>query len=339
MSLRYLKKIPTCSVVILLITLSQMAIGADSGYEVLYQATPTDRLYSIDFCGSSGIAVGEAGLLMRSSDSGLTWHRDEIPTNLALSKIACTESRELVVGQLGAILVKRGASEWRQIDSGTRLRLLGVDMNSGGLGVIVGAFGTLLRTTTGGETWESIAPDWAALYDDGTRGQYAAVRDEPTNYIVKVFENDRIVIGGEYGVLLESLDRGHTWTVVFRYPEIGGITAPTIFDAQFDGQRGYAVGQNGLVLASEDAGKTWLSVAAPTKASLFAVGLLDGSRLFAVGQRVAIASDNGGLSWTNIHGLDFDLNWYAGAGKAMGASGPLIAIGHSGRIVSVAAFE
>ena len=45
------------------------SICAHTG-ELLVAHTPTDRLYDIDISGSHGYAVGEAGLLMETSDGG-----------------------------------------------------------------------------------------------------------------------------------------------------------------------------------------------------------------------------------------------------------------------------
>lgn len=314
------------------------AVAESDENRVLFQATPSDRLYGLDFHGDAGVAVGEAGFILRSSDGGQSWTREDAPTSLALSNIASNGEREIAIGQMGLILVKEASGSWREVDSGTNMRLLNVDLNREGLGIVVGAFGTLLRTTDGGETWASIAPPWAPLYDDGTRSADAAVRDEPSNYVVKVFEDGRIIVGGEYGMLLESMNRGDSWEVLYRSPEVGGAVAPTIFDMQFTAGRGFAVGQNGLVMRTDDAGKSWQLLETPVDASLFAVGLAGDGRVFAVGQRAAIASSDGGQRWQTISSLDFELNWYAGAGQGPSLGSRMVAIGHSARIVSVSAF-
>ena len=147
---------------------------------VVSQATPTDRLFSVDFNKGVGVAVGEAGLIMRTSDGGETWRQEVSPTTLGLISVAHSGGREIAVGQMGVVLVRDGTSTWEISDSGSDMRLLKVDFNSHGLAVATGAFGTLLRSKDGGKTWESIAPHWATLYDSGA-GDTAVIRDEPTN--------------------------------------------------------------------------------------------------------------------------------------------------------------
>lgn len=305
---------------------------------VVFQATRADRLYGTDFRGDVGIAVGESGRIMRTVDGGKSWVRETSPTPLSLFNVSSNGSREIAVGQQGVAIVKEGGGAWRAVDTGSDMRLLNVDLNAYGLAIVVGAFGTLLRSTDGGESWTSIAPEWAELYDSGS-GDTALLRDEPTNYITKVFDDGRVIIGGEYGQLMESVDGGESWQVLYRHPEEDGSVAPTLFDITFDGDRGYAVGQAGLVLRSDDAGKSWRPMPTSIKASLFAVEAIDSDKVIAVGQRAAIASSSGGESWSPISGLDFSLNWYSDVGHGTSTGDQVAIVGHSSRIVAISPFR
>ncbi len=312
--------------------------AADDGGSVVFQATRADRLYGSDFIGDTGLAVGEAGRIMRTQDGGKTWKEELSPSSLSLFSVAGNGSRDIAVGQQGLVVVRTADGAWRQIDSGADSRLLKVDVNSNNLAVAVGAFGTLLRSTDGGESWTSIAPEWAPLYDSGS-GDTALLRDEPTNYVVKVFDDGRIIIGGEYGQLMESTDAGDSWHVLYRHPEENGDVAPTLFDITFEGERGYAVGQAGLVLRSDDAGRTWRSMPTSTEASLFAVATIGQDKVFAVGQRTAMFSVTGGASWEASNALDFSLNWYADVGHGASTGDQLAVFGHSARIVAITPFR
>tara|TARA_R110000782_G_scaffold34623_1_gene82693 strand:- start:2558 stop:3532 length:975 start_codon:yes stop_codon:yes gene_type:complete len=303
---------------------------------VVSQATPTDRLFSVDFNKGVGVAVGEAGLIMRTSDGGETWRQEVSPTTLGLISVAHSGGREIAVGQMGVVLVRDGTSTWEISDSGSDMRLLKVDFNSHGLAVATGAFGTLLRSKDGGKTWESIAPHWATLYDSGA-GDTAVIRDEPTNYVVKVLEDNRIIVGGEYGQLNVSKDGGETWSVLYRHPEVDGDTAATFFDLKMSGDTGYAVGQAGLVIRTDDGGASWKSVSVNTKGSFFAVTYTN-NKVFVVGQRVGMKSNNGGESWEVFEPLDLSLNWYSGLGQPASTNGRVVAVGHSARILSILPF-
>ena len=107
---------------------------------------------------------------------------------------------------------------------------------------------------------------------------------------------------------------------------------------KLSGKTGYAVGQAGLVIRTDDAGKTWTSVAANTKGSFFAVTYTGASKVFVVGQRVAMKSINGGETWEVFEPLDLSLNWYSGLGQPVSNSGRIVAVGHSARILSLTPF-
>jgi len=303
---------------------------------VLSQATPHDRRFSVIFHGQEGTAVGEDGLLMSSLDGGKTWKRDKAPTDLALIDIATNGTRVITVGQQGLIMVRDGQGAWKKVDSGSTARLLQVDVNASGLAIAVGAFGTLLKSDDGGDTWTSIAPSWAELYSSG-EGDSATVRDEPTNYVVDVADDGSILIGGEYGQLLRSTDGGQQWTIVRSQPSLDGKPQPTIFSLSIrsDGE-GYAVGQAGLLIRTTDGGTTWSDLPAPTGSSLFAVESFPDGQVVAVGMRVGIHSKDHGASWQRLKALDLNLNWYTGLsyGPAF-STGEVIAVGHSGRVVKL----
>ena len=304
---------------------------------VITNATPHDRLFSVIFDADKGVAVGEAGLIMRSDDAGKTWKRDAAPTELAIIDIASNGARSVAVGQMGLILVNNGDGKWKKVESGTDRRLLQVDINKNGLAFIVGAFGTLLKSTDGGESWESVAPNWASLYDSG-EGDTAVLRDEPTNYIVDVQEDGTTLIGGEYGQIMRSPDGGICWEIAYRHPSNSGESAPTFFGLNIrDDGVGYAVGQSGLVARTADRGLSWTNVPTPLDGNLFGVDSFADGQVVAIGQRVALRSTDNGATWNPIKALDFSINWYTGLGHAASApAGEVIAVGHSGRILRMA---
>lgn len=334
--------LPTAVGVLAMTSLVALAkVGADKTVEghsaVVDASTPHDRLFSVVFDGDRGLAVGEAGLLKYSDDAGKTWTRQDAPTEQAMIDVATNGQRTIAVGQEGLILVRDGDGAWKQVESGTDRRLLQVDINKSGVAYIVGAFGTMLKSTDSGDTWKSIAPNWAGLYESG-EGMLATVRDEPTNYIVDVRDNGHVIIGGEYGQLMFSPDGGICWYVVYRHPSEGGESAPTLFsmDIRADGV-GYAVGQSGLVVRTDNNGMSWKVVPTPSTASLFAVALGTNGYVTTIGQRVGLRSADGGATWTPIDVLDVTLNWYSALARPASApSGEVIAVGHSGRVLRLA---
>ncbi|WP_420467499.1 WD40/YVTN/BNR-like repeat-containing protein [Panacagrimonas sp.] len=313
------------------------AKSAEGRTQVLSADTPHDRLFSLIFEGDKGIAVGDAGLVKITTDGGQTWTRQEAPTPLAMIDVASNGRRTIAVGQMGLILVREGDGAWKKVESGTDRRLLRVDINQSGLAFIVGAFGTLLKSTDGGETWKDVAPNWAGLYDSG-EGDTAVIRDEPTNYIVDVLDNGGTIIGGEYGQIMYSPDGGICWEIAYRHPAESGVNAPTLFASRIrpDGV-GYAVGQAGLVVRTNNGGRTWAPLKTPTNGSLFGVESAHDGHVMVVGQRVALHSRDNGDTWRPVDALDLSLNWYTALGRgASMPAGEFIAVGHSGRVIRLA---
>ena len=313
------------------------AKSAEGRNQVLSADTPHDRLFSLMFEGDKGIAVGDAGLVKTTTDGGQTWIRQDAPTSLAMIDVASNGQRTIAVGQMGLILVREGDGAWKKVESGTDRRLLRVDINQSGLAFIVGAFGTLLKSTDGGETWMNAAPNWAGLYDSG-EGDTALLRDEPTNYVVDVLDNGGTLIGGEYGQIMYSPDGGICWEIVYRHPAESGKNAPTLFasDIRPDGT-GYAVGQAGLVLRTTTGGRTWDPLRTPTTGSLFGIESTNDGQVMVVGQRVALHSRDNGNTWASVDALDLTLNWYTALGRgASMPAGEFFAVGHGGRIVRLA---
>ena len=309
-------------------------VADDPNNTVLSASTPHDRLYSVIFEGDKGLAVGESGLIKATSDGGKSWTVEAPPTDLTMIDVASNGQRTIAVGQMGLILVRDGNGPWKKVASGTTRRLLQVDINKSGLAFIAGSFGVLLKSTDGGETWASAAPNWALLYDAG-EGDFASVRDEPTNYIVKVNDDGSVIVGGEYGQLMRSPDGGGCWDVVYRHPSEGATAAPTLFsmDIRSDGV-GFAVGQAGLIVRTQNAGLTWTHLPAATGGSLFAVTSMPDGHVVAVGQRAGLSSRDGGNTWSPLKALDITLNWYTSVTHvASSRAGEVIAVGHSGRII------
>lgn len=73
------------------------------------------------------------------------------------------------------------------------------------------------------------------------------------------------------------------------HPAKGGYV---LFDVQFIGDKGWAVGAMGTVLRTEDDGKSWQSVELSTDADLYRVFFVNEREGWAVGGRIRMAEDN-----------------------------------------------
>lgn len=108
---------------------------------------------------------------------------------------------------------------------------------------------------------------------------------------------EAVVAVGELGKVARSADQGRTWEIR-QAPTHATLTAITFAP---DGQRGWAVGHDAVILGTTDGGRTWAREYADPNLedSFLDVLALDAERVIAVGAYGLFASTNdGGRTWT-----------------------------------------
>ena len=146
---------------LLAVTASLSANAAIAPTEALVTGVAHDALFTINFDGAAGIAGGAPGRVLNTADGGKTWSPDKtFPSPLAVLGADVNGERAIAVGQMGTVFVREGKAAWKKIDSGSAERLMNVSLNSKGLAVAVGSFGTVIKSSDGGNTWSAIPPDW-----------------------------------------------------------------------------------------------------------------------------------------------------------------------------------
>lgn len=117
---------------------------------------------------SVGIAVGDAGTILRSSDRAVTWESVASPSSVRLNAVALHEPSNIAVavGDEGVILRSADAGEtWVRIDTPTSQPLLALNLGtcpypesySTNTVLAAGPDGTLLRSDDLGEQWTAVA--------------------------------------------------------------------------------------------------------------------------------------------------------------------------------------
>lgn len=303
------------------------AIAAANQVKIIGTGTPHDAFFGLSFEGQKGLAVGAGGVIAETTDGGATWKRvEQKATQLSLLGVDRRGSYGIAVGQLGTVLVEQSAGQWTAADSGSKSRLLSVSVNSQGTAAAVGEFGTMLKSSDGGKTWTSTAPDWPSLIPTGA---------EPHIYTVQVGESNQCIAAGEFGLILRSSDGCSTWQPV--HPAEEGASSIFALRLGLDDQGkpiGFAVGQSGRILKSVDGGRKWTDETSGTEANLLGVDIAVGGRVVVTGMRAMLVSNNAGASWTPLNEIDIPVAWYQ-TPRAVGASATVIAVGHSGRIIQV----
>jgi photosystem II stability/assembly factor-like uncharacterized protein len=242
------------------------------------QAT-TNRQDIYSFYGSPDLlfAVGQAGNLLRSTDSGESWSQLQQPSKESLLSVwGDDKGRLYAVGNEGAAISSRdGGSSWGALTVGTKVNLRGV-WGSGPEDVyVVGDQGTILHSKDGvafRALQSGVSSSLNAIWGSGPEDIYVV---------------------GDQGTILHSKDSGESWqrlqsgtTELLR--GVYGISAQDIF----------VVGYRRTLLHSKDQGASWSSRVTPGDEWLAAITSVSETELYAVGARgLVFRSNDQGITW------------------------------------------
>ncbi len=255
----------------------------DGGKHWQAQGTPTaQHLYGVSFSDAeTGWAVGRSGTIIRTVDGGAHWAAQQSHTSKHLFKVHFLDSQEgWAVGDWGVVLQTIDAGiTWRDRSLGEDRVLYAIDFCDRDTGWIVGELGSIRHTTDGGRTW---APQQAGT--DKTLFGLAAV------------SRDRAWAVGIDGLVVRTVDGGVTWQVQRGEREVESLAKvgsseslrnAGFFDVEIRGRKGYAVGDAGRLLVSEDAGETWTMVLLPAE---WRVSWIRGLSVLPSGQGIVVGA-------------------------------------------------
>ena len=254
-------------------------------------------LTGIDFgSDTQGWAVGHSGVILHSEDAGETW--DIQLTGIQALEIAIQTKEDQVAAMEERIETapeaEKGDLEWAlddilftienmqsDLDIGPVNPLLDVWFENGNHGFVVGAYGMILRTTDGGESWQ----DWAPRIDNATNFHLNGVAQ---------ITGGALVVVGESGQIHVSVDGGQTWER--RESPYEGSLFGVIGTGQVN--EILAFGLRGNMLFSSDLGKSWRVVPSTADATLNDGTVIDDGRIILVGNGgVVLTSSNGAESF------------------------------------------
>jgi photosystem II stability/assembly factor-like uncharacterized protein len=147
------------------------------------------------------LAVGERGLILRSSD-GMHWQQVPAPVDVTLVRLRFLDQlRGWALGYDGCVLATAdGGAHWRVLryDAAWGRPWFDVRFFDPAHGLLAGTNGALMATSDGGQTWQTIdSPVFA---------------DTPNLYNLIELGDGSLLIAGERGLLARSLDRGQSWS-------------------------------------------------------------------------------------------------------------------------------
>jgi photosystem II stability/assembly factor-like uncharacterized protein len=249
------------------------SIACVTGYGVIYKTTDYGNIWAIKyqhypdsgyrFWGNDitfinngvGWSVGmfEQGefgaAILYTQDCGENWNlqwRDSSGNNAErLNSINFSESIGFAVGDIGRIIKYTPQTGWVKQTSVTNLPLNKVFFSDDNHGWISGGYQNendfqkiLLKTTNGGATWTTV-PNIPYLFRD------IAFMDNNLGWAIGYTQ---IGTGG----ILKTIDGGDTWSI-----DTGNLPAK-LNALHIKDNYGWAVGDNGLILRTTDAGAVWV---------------------------------------------------------------------------------
>ena len=208
-------------------------------------------LNSALFINNKGFLMGYKTVMM-TTDDGATW-TEVVNANSGLGRyvwdMAFIDENTGYFGDSGGTLWKTmdGGFHWAE-DTTIGKNLKRIIFPNSQTGYVLDFMEEkILKTTDGGSTWTPYAVT--------TRRSYL--------YDMEMVDDTTLVIAGYdasntkkfLGYILRSTDSGETWEEVFRDSLF--YDSFNLFSVQFHDSIGYATGNNGVILKSENRGKSW----------------------------------------------------------------------------------
>lgn len=220
---------------------------------ILIQLTGTSTLNDLHFINpDTGFVVGTSGLFGITTDGGATWTSSQNSIMATLRAMKVTGNEILTVGSNDDSLFK--STDWGATWTASPIVASGDYSLWGNYGldkfgstvVVVGGYGTILKSTDNGTTWVSVS---------------SKVSDATFPYSLYVNRNTGKILAQGYtagmGSIFYSNDFGGKW---FASPFVGSTADRPNRTQMFNDSIGYVVGNNAKFWKTSDGGLTLTTV-------------------------------------------------------------------------------
>jgi len=279
-----------------------MADSADGELDIEYAQhlplVPESLMLDVIASGDRLIAAGERGHIILSDDQGQTWKQAEtVPTRSTLTTLASAGGRLWAAGHDTVILTSgdNGETWTRQyFDPERQQPVMDLWFRDKNNGIAIGAYGLMLVTSDGGQSWE----DWAVNDED----------DYHLNALIAL-PTGTLLIAGEAGYAYRSRDGGETWeSLDFPY---GG----SMFGAVPAGEGCVLFyGLRGHILRSCDEGDSWEELTSGSQSTLAGAAEQDGQVLLAGNSGTILIFDGAENFEVTTHSSGVDFSAVLGLG-------------------------
>lgn len=248
-----------------------------------HAATAGPLLLDAALADSAIVAVGERGLIRRSTNGGRTWTDTDTVVPTTLCAVSFADARNGWAAGHGAVILRTtdGGVSWQHQYTGPDpespfLDLLALDA---GHVIAIGAFGAYYVSHDAGAHWEQ---------------EFILEEDMHLNRITRLTDGT-LFLAGEMGTLLRSTDRGATWETLSTDDDGSLYGVLELADHTL-----LAYGLRGRVYRSNDRGDTWKPVKTPgTGLLMTGIELPSARTVILAGQaRTWWTSHDGGRTFT-----------------------------------------
>ncbi len=207
-----------------------------------------ERVRALHFLDEShGVVVGDSGLVMVTTDGGMTWRAQHSGTRENLTSVYGIGTKIWAGGFGGVILHSPdGGLNWRTQPTFASTPIESVYFLDGNRGWAAGWAGLLLRTTDGGESWQHVSPPGV-----GETLNCVRFRDPRNGWAV-----------GMFGAILRTRDGGATWQ------EQPAVPNRWLTSIAFGRDGAVWIAAEYSLLRSDDGGETWREVTVEMPASI-----------------------------------------------------------------------
>lgn len=260
-------------------------------------------MLAVASAGRRVVAVGAHGIVLLSDDQGKAWRQArKVPLDVTLTAVSFINEKDgWAVGHAGVVLHTQDGGENWQIQRSTPKQdrpLFAVHFFDASHGVAVGLWSLVLTTNDGGKHWNErqlsappggqradlnlfglFAGTGNTLYaaaekgfvlhseDMGNSWNYLATGYRGSFWAGTLLSDGALLVGGLRGALYRSSDAGQHWSRI----ATGSTAAITGMARTGNGNGVLAVGQDGLMLRSEDDGTSFRASYRPDRLALNAV--------------------------------------------------------------------
>lgn len=275
--MKYLKFLSLTLVLLLIITFS--AYSQQSGWIWNNPLPHGNSLYGVDFINQqTGFAGGACGLIMKTTNSGLTWELKNTPTvNLINAVVFINDNTGLASGYNSVIIRTTDAGEtWNLINENTGVAYFDMKFVNSTTGFICGLPGVIEKTTNAGINWFPLVSGTSSLLWG------ISFKDEQNG-----------IAAGAGGMVYRTTNSGENWIAV-PLP-----SSNTVLDIHYSGSGTvFASAIDGAVFRSTNDGVIWETINYNFDGvDLYNIFFVNGTTGFCSGEGKVFRSTNGGNNW------------------------------------------